>query len=241
MHKKIFFLLCFILTALAVMAEDPVFTNQDVLGMVKAGLSDDVIIKKIKEAPKVDFRMGRDDLKEFYNLGVHHPIFQAMFERTLPPAPDGNMMRALGMEFIEVSLKRGEENVPMPFIHGVASRGGFLGGKTVSAYTGIHAQARTTERLPIFLVKRSTSPLLPNFYLVRLDLGEKDNARFLKMSARQFTVPDSEKTIPYDVTQEREGLWRVTPKQHLEPGEYGWYQDITAGPQGAGLFAFGVD
>ena len=41
--------------------------------------------------------------------------------------------------------------------------------------------------------------------------------------------------------EETTGLWRVTPKTSLEPGEYGWYVDLGTGPQADGLFDFGVD
>jgi hypothetical protein len=241
MRKGTGFLLSLVLLALAAGAQEVApLTNQDVLKMVKAGLTTEAVVAKIREAPRTDFHMERDNLSEFYKIGVSHDILQAMFERGLPAAPDGNMMRALGMEITEVSLKRGEEIVPLSLSRGLVSTGRF-GTKTFINYPGMHAQARTGEKRPVFLVRRSSSPVNGHCFLVRLDLGDKEKFRSLRRSSKVFTAPDSDRIIPYEAVEEREGLWRVAPKQDLGPGEYGWYFDLAAGPQGGGILDFGVD
>jgi hypothetical protein len=113
---------------------------------------------------------------------------------------------------------------------------------------------RTHDRRPSILVK-STAPLSGgNYFLAKLDVDQDDGVRSLKISSakaglkgmfgntRALTAPDPEWTIPFESVEESPGIWRVTAKTDLAPGEYGWYVDLDSNNgQGAGLFGFGID
>jgi hypothetical protein len=57
------------------------FTNQDVVKLVAAHLSDTLIIAKIREAPRVEFALETDELVALQKAGVSEKIIQAMLER----------------------------------------------------------------------------------------------------------------------------------------------------------------
>jgi hypothetical protein len=55
-------------------------TNRDIIQMKNAGLSDDVILAKIRTS-ETDFRTGPQDLIDLKGLGVSDPIIQAMVQK----------------------------------------------------------------------------------------------------------------------------------------------------------------
>lgn len=59
---------------------EDVLTNQDVVKMVGAKLGDEVIIAKIREAPRADFQLSVDDLVGLRNSGVSEQVIHAMLE-----------------------------------------------------------------------------------------------------------------------------------------------------------------
>lgn len=80
------------------------------------------------------------------------------------------------------------------------------------------------------------------YYVVRLDVNDKDGDRSLKMgksgafSFKVGTAPDSDWTFAFDSHEEKRGSWRITLKKPLAPGEYGVFVVETRE-----LFEFGVD
>jgi hypothetical protein len=57
-----------------------VLTNRDIIQMKNAGLSDDVILAKIRTS-EADFRTGTQDLIDLKAVGVSDPIIQAMVQK----------------------------------------------------------------------------------------------------------------------------------------------------------------
>ncbi len=161
----------------------------------------------------------------------------------------------LGYERVKVALRSSEGVVRIPILRGDMSSAGFAGfGAVYMNYPGLHAQVRTRDKRPLILV-RSTTPLSGgNYFLIKLDVDQDDSVRSLKISSaksglkamfgktRALTAPDPDWTIPFDSVEESPGIWRVTARTDLAPGEYGWYVDLSStSAQAAGLFGFGVD
>lgn len=165
-----------------------------------------------------------------------------------------SMQEDLGYELVKVALKTTESTVRIPILRGDVSSTGFMGiGAVFVNYPGLHAQVRTHDRRPAILVK-STAPLTGGrYFIAKLDVDQDDGVRSLKISSakaglkgmfgntRGIIAPDPDWTLPFDSVEESPGIWRVTPKNDLNPGEYGWYVDLGAGGQAGGIFSFGVD
>lgn len=244
----------FALFSLPLVAEEAL-TNQEVLKMVAAGLGDEVVVAKIQEAPRVDFRLEADDLVSLRTDGASERVIQAMLARNhpAPKSPGAGIATHLGMEFADVSLETRERNFPLIFVRGTMSHaGGGWWSATFMNYPGLHARVRTTEKRPVLLVK-STAPPTGRFFLGKLDADAKNGVRSLKISSGRQKLkgafgsslgmmsPDPDWTAPFEAVEESEGLWRITPKGSLAAGEYGWYANIGSGPQAMGIFDFGVD
>ncbi|HEX4961639.1 MAG TPA: hypothetical protein VF173_12420 [Thermoanaerobaculia bacterium] len=163
------------------------------------------------------------------------------------------MNRALGVSTIEVSLKAGEKTIPLAISRGDRSKAGFLvWGNDFMNYPGLHAKVRISEKRPSLLIRSDVTPMWGHYSIGKLDVDKKNGVRSLKISSNRQDFraafkggmsqsPDTDWTVPFEVAEEGEGLWRVTPKEALPPGEYGWYVDPFTGFQGGGLFDFGVD
>jgi hypothetical protein len=100
-------------------------------------------------------------------------------------------------------------------------------------YPGVSAKVRTSDRRPSLLVHLDDDPRDRQesslSFLVTLDPSKKGDERALKigkayqLGSHGFGEPDKDWTIAYDANQESPGLWRITPKKDLKPGEYGFY------------------
>jgi hypothetical protein len=76
---------------------------------------------------------------------------------------------------------------------------------------------------------------------VKAEVDKGDDCRSVKMGnmglfrARNLNAPDEDNQTACDIREESQGLWRITPKKPLKPGEYGFWV-----PTGD-LFDFGID
>ncbi len=66
-------------------AADPPLTNADIVKLVKAGVSADVIVAKIRSS-EAEFATDTDSLVALANEKVPNSVIQAMMARTTPPA-----------------------------------------------------------------------------------------------------------------------------------------------------------
>jgi len=230
-------------------------TNEGVLKMISLGLGDEVVVAKIKEAPRVAFHLEVDDLVALREAGVSQAVIGAMLERTKPVTPPAPLMPAnLGMEVVSVSLKGADGETPVSLIRGDMSSAGFGPYRNMFMnYPGLKARTRTHDRRPVLLVTSESAITGGHYFLAKLDVDDDDGVRSLKISSaksglraafgsdRGLMAPDEDWVVPFEAVEESPGLWRVTAKKDLQPGEYGWYVNLGAGIQGAGLFDFGVD
>lgn len=236
--------------SLPLVAEE-VLSNQSVVKMVAAGLGEEVVVAKVKEAPRTDFHLEVDDLVELRKAGVGERVVAAMLERNRPTplSPQAAMEKSMGMTSIEVSLKTGEKIVPLVIVRGTRSNAGFLyWSNDFVNFQGLHAKVRVSEKRPALLIRSNgVTPTWGHYSIGKLDVDKKHDVRSLKISSTRqafkgaYVSPDTDWTVPFEIAEEGEGLWRITPKEALPPGEYGWYVDPFAGLQGGGIFDFGVD
>jgi len=141
-------LLCALIAATA-WAQDPEpakrLTNQEIIGMVKMGLSSDVIIAKIRSvngADAVKFDTSVEGLKALKDAGVPDDVIKTMINPAIPPAPVVTAATAVTLD----------PNLPPPEI-GVYWKDGptfvFIQGQAISnAKAGGRAGAYFTDGIP---------------------------------------------------------------------------------------------
>ena len=218
------------------------FGNADVVALVKAGLGDSVVIAKIKQAPDVDFKLETDDLVRLKAAGASPDVISAMLARATstfdntarPKAAPG--LGKTGTIVLVTNVARREIS---PSI-GEFSQTGFSFVKfSFLNYPGLGAKIRTDDRRPSVLVNSEFDPS-QHYYIVKLDVDTKINARSLKIEGKATAFsesagirPASHWMLDYSSNEDEEGVWRITPKADLEPGEYGVFD-------GMQLFGFGI-
>ncbi|MGD1148663.1 MAG: hypothetical protein ABR961_12025 [Thermoanaerobaculaceae bacterium] len=218
-------------------AQESPLTNADVVKLCKLGLGDDVVVAKINQAKSVNFDLGTDALGKLKDDGVSKDVIAAMLRRTSPPpaqsapASTGFDVRLLAKSGdIQLKGRKGEASTTFAFVTALV----FID------YPGAASDTRTTDPRPAILARLNDTPKASLAFIVKTNPDKKKDIRSLKVGKRKmfsaggWSTPDEDWTLPFDATEEAPGLWRLTPKADLKPGEYGLYV------QGQ-LYDFGVD
>ncbi|HSY49272.1 MAG TPA: hypothetical protein VLC46_10710 [Thermoanaerobaculia bacterium] len=222
------------------------FGNADVIALIKAGLGDSVVTAKINQAPDVEFNLETDDLVRLKNGGASPAVISAMLARVSPqiesaprPRPDPAAVAARRQSGTAVLVtKDGRKEIARSA--GEFSTTGFSFVKfTFLNYPGLGAKVRTGDLRPSVLLNSEFDPR-EHFFIVKLDVDTKINARSLKVEgkSRGFSesagiMPASHWIVDYTSHEDEEGVWRITPISDLELGEYGVFD-------GMFLYGFGI-
>jgi S1-C subfamily serine protease len=125
---SLFFLSSILVTCSRAQVQPRPLTNDDVIGMVSAGFSDDVIIAKIASAQATDFDTSLDGLKLLKAAKVSDTAMKAMISpRPSPPAPSGRVIDEMTTKFQK--LQNGVVTVWSELGHGtgfIISRDGLI-------------------------------------------------------------------------------------------------------------------
>jgi len=222
-------------------------TNQDVIEMTKLGLSDDVIIAKIRQAYEagtdaVSFDTSVDGLKALKAANVSESIIKVMINPTPPPAA---VVAGANPITIDPSLPPPEVGVywrdvgKFLLLQGQLVTNTKAGGKAGSLFTyGLRNQHwdATIEGPTSKNVIRDPKPV---FYLyvpegtdssdyVLLKLNKKDNRRefqvgsFGGVSGGKSGV-QKDKEIPFHAEHLGIRVYKLTLDNALKPGEYGFF------------------
>ena len=222
-------------------------TNQDVIEMTKLGLSDDVIIAKIRQAYEagtdaVSFDTSVDGLKALKAANVSESIIKVMINPAPPPAA---VVAGANPMTIDPSLPPPEVGVywrdvgKFLLLQGQLVTNTKAGGKAGSLFTyGLRNQHwdATIEGPTSKNVIRDPKPV---FYLyvpegtdssdyVLLKLNKKDNRRefqvgsFGGVSGGKSGV-QKDKEIPFHAEHLGIRVYKLTLDNALKPGEYGFF------------------
>jgi hypothetical protein len=225
-------------------------TNADVVKLCRTGLSEEVIVAKINQAPRVAFTLETDDLIQLKQQRVSDAIVAAMLSRSqrahVEPTPETGFMPGLGPGFMhgadkaEVRLATKEGEFPLKSLVGSLSHTyAYVKFLNFMDYPGLAAKLRTHDRRPSVLIASESDPR-SRYFFVRTEVNEKDGDRSVKIGSgglfrmKATNQPDSDWTLPFQTTEEKPGIWRIVLAHELEPGEYGIFRD-------GSLFDFGVD
>lgn len=222
-------------------------TNQDVIGMVQLGLSDDVVIAKIRSASAagadaVSFDTSVDGLKALKAANVSDNVIKVMIN---PASEPPSSPHAAGAAAPNPNLPPPEVGVywkdgaNFALIPGQAMSQAKVGGRAGSFLTdGIRNQHwdavlegstsanRVKERRPVFYLYVPEGYSASDYALIRLN---KKGAR------REFQVGSfggvtggksgvkRDKEVPFGAEHVAVRTYKLTLEEDLKPGEYGFF------------------
>ena len=239
-----------------------VLHNEDVVQMVRAKLSDGLIVAKIKSSA-CRFDTSTSQLIKLKSEGVSDAVLKAMAEcgapaaapaaaATTPADPnDPDSPHAPGIYLLE----QGSAGRQMITLEPTASSGERTGGmfKMAMSYglakanykmaiPGHQAKIRVQEPRPTFYFYFATAagsmgqgPTNPSdFSLVKLD--QKNNRREVVVGRAGITGissgVSSKDAVPFDAESIRPGVYKVVAKDDLKPGEYAFFSATSAQTMG---------
>src|SRR5438046_7880227 len=234
-----------LLTATSLTAQE-VLTNESVVALKKAGLSDPLILTKIRTSPS-KFDVSTKGLITLKSAGLSDQIIEAMVSHPgtpssastapatpapaattapaatagLPPAaaqstPRDSIYHMIGGKYVELRAA----------VSSIETNVAFFASSSELVLKGKKSQYRVAEKQPVFY-----SAWPPNEApLVRLKPGDDHDDRNLKIGSGGFHPfggtqkmgVRSEDTIEVDSEKDARGLFKLTPKQPLAKGEYGF-------------------
>src|SRR5579864_6595053 len=239
-------------------------TNQDIIGMVQAGISEGVITAKIRatsasEPASISFDTSTEGLKALKAANVFEAVIEVMISPT-PPQP--TVITSGGAATLDPSLPPPEVGVYWKDgtryvrIEGQALSQTKIGGKAGAMFTygfrGLHWDGYLNGPTSSHIVKERR----PVFYLYVPDGGSSSDYSLMKLNKkgnrREFQIgslsgkmgggkaglkPDKEITFAAEHVGIR--TYKVTIDQDLQPGEYAFFmatgeQVESTGRQGTG-------
>jgi hypothetical protein len=222
-------------------------TNQDVIEMAKLGLSDDVIITKIRKAyeagsDEVSFDTGVEGLKALKAANISETIIKVMINPAPPPP-------AVVAATLPITL---DPNLPPPevgvywrdqgkfvLVQGQAVANAKAGGRAGSMFTnglrnqhwdatiaGPTSRNVVRDRIPVFYLYVPDGTDSSDYVLIRLN--KKGNRREFQIgSFGGITGGKSgvqrEKEVPFHAEHVGIRMYKLTLENALRPGEYGFF------------------
>jgi len=244
-------ILSFLLVTFSVRAQDAAttpkrMTNQDVISMTEAGLSEDVIIAKLRAASAsgadaTSFDTSVDGLKALKAANVSDAVIKVMIN----PAPAPTIVAAAAPMTIDPNLPPPEVGVywkdgaNFVLIPGQAITNAKVGGRAGSIFTdglrnqhwdatlnGPTSNNRVRDHRAVFYIYVPEGASSSDYALVRLN-KKSDRREFQIGSFGGITGGKSgvqkDKEIPIKAEHVGIRTYKVTLDQDLTPGEYGFF------------------
>ncbi len=232
-------------------AQTSEMTNADVVKMVKAGLSDDVVSAAIRGAKARKFTTSADGLIELKNSGVSDRVIAAMLDPNAgaaapaaAPAPTqtvaGVVNTALPVAEISLVTKDGATHTIKPEGGDISQTYAFVRMVSWANFRGLKSDVRITDRRPSIVVKTDETKFDTRFMVVKTEDDEDDKLRSVRLKSGVYStttafVPEEDWVLKTKDTQEG-GVWRMTLEKDLGKGEFGIIDT-----QNRYLYGFGVD
>lgn len=123
----------------------------------------------------------------------------------------------------------------------------FVGYRRYVEFPSTVASMLIRQPYPTLLVKTAGDPH-DEWWLVKLKVWEEQKSLVVDiLSPTSWTGgatsddPDGTCNIPYAVMNDKQGFWRITPKDQLQPGQYGLFRWATRNSTTALLYGFTVE
>ena len=227
---------------------------EDIVKMSKDGISEDVLVAKIKKNAKA-FDLSPDEIVELKKLGISDSVIKVLLDPTQPyapppppqPPPPAPKPSIPGKKYPadpnaarippEPGLYRINQSAPVQMdlkLFMGQQQGAGLGkvllkkGKAVAYLAGPAARTRLTEAAPVFYMRMADGKGVEEVVLVALD--RKKDRRELDMGPpAPKPVLKADTIRPFDSLEVGAGLFRLTPAT-LVKGEYMFFLIGTAEP-----------
>jgi hypothetical protein len=221
--------------------------NKEVVEMVGLGLSDDVIVEKIRTAPETKFDTGLDALKELKAAKVPDAVIKAMINPRAPvvvpvapaPAPPPAVVAEdpnLPPKEVGVYWKDAEKFI---FIEGQMVSQAQIGGRAAHYFTygvkskhwnaylsGNESRNKVKDNKPVFYFYVPEGNSANDYTLLKLD-KKGDRRQFEVGSIGGWTGQKSGvregNTRGFEAERVASRTYKVTLNQDLPPGEYGFF------------------
>jgi hypothetical protein len=225
-----------------------ILTNDTIVTMVKASLSEELILSKIKTSQN-QFDVSTESILKLKGEGVGEKIIQAMIEASTKPgfsepkttqtAVTHPMAAYLGLPPTAVLqgqslyVKAGEKVLEMPPVvpgvqHSMAKHFipfYFGPGDNWHYLRGQKSVVRVTNRKPAFYTKTNPSA----FLLTKLSYDSPKDIRYVVSTGATFRG-----TIPIAVNKISDDFFELSPREELQAGEYAFVSTAT-------FYDFGIE
>ena len=212
-----------------------VLTNQSLISMKKAGLSDSIIISKIKSS-QTKFDASTQGLIGLKNAGLSDQVIEAVVNAGAAPAPAAPAAAAPAAPAAAAAPAASRESI----VHLVAGKAvelvpanasmefstGFFDSKSELVLQGRKARYRIADKKPVFYSTWSAN----DAPLVRLKPGSDHDDRNLKISSGSFApfggsvthgIRSEDKIDMEPAERDARGLYKLSPKEPLKPANTG--------------------
>jgi len=212
--------------------KEEVVTNDTIIYLVKAKLGETIIINKIKSS-KTNFDLSTNSLIKLKETGVSDNIINAMME-TQNPQPHQTVKDTSMPLSGDVFIVQGGKSVEMEYVAGFTKILGssmwvapFGTPKTrfIIMASGEHAVMRIKDKQPAFYMKLHPSEI----GLVKFDTDtyNKKIVRYILRVGEMWQTggqagAPGQGNIDFEYKKEGNGLYKITLKNPLEKGEYGF-------------------
>jgi len=232
-----------------------VLTNDSLIALKKAGLSDSIIISKIKSS-QTKFDTSTKGLIGLKNAGMSDQVIEAVVNAgsaaaapaaPAPAAPAAAAVAPAASRETIVHLIGGKSVELVPANASMEFSSGFFDSKSELVLKGRKATYRISDKKPVFYSTWSAN----DAPLVRLKPGSDHDDRNLKIGGGSFApyggsvkygVRSEDKIDLESAERDSRGLYKLTPKEPLKPGEYGFVLTYGAATGASGrVYDFGVD
>jgi len=216
-------------------------TNQDVVKLSKAGVSEAAIIQKINQAARVNFEIDAGSLAKLQAEGITQSIIAAMSRKASVQAREDAIRDYQEKEpKLTVELETPSGTMELKGLDGYKSELHVSRSLLFSLTHGIKGakalQVISDPRPTVVITTIEPREDADTFFLVKLN--SQNDERLYKMgSIRQVggakytdSVPNENTQVKLDVEHKSMLVWRLTPREALKPGEYAVM-----------VFEFGVD
>ncbi len=240
-------------------------TNNDIFAMAAAGLSDSVILMKIRQAPSGSFDTSVAALKSLKAAGVSNAVITAMIDPTsapLAPAPATGPATPTNPDdpvvphdpgvYVLLKGQDGKEHLTRLEREMPSSRSGsnfslITASHLVQELNHANANVQINNTKPVFYVYLMPDQEIRDMGLVTMKVKKDERVADLGRVGI-FTNHASAGVNPenqqgYSAEQIAQGIYRIVLKEPLSPGEYGFQQTVTAVRKTGGLsvfYSFGV-
>lgn len=235
----------------SVRASDGALTNGDVVQLARAGLGDAVVLAKIRQAPHVAFALDVDDMIALKKQGVSQEVIAAMLERSSGRGGGGSSDGGASVsadakvwfdEGGQQIVLRGQAGYLEASI-GQAFKQAFLfsfKNRVAVLVSGMQAKQRFSQAPTVIYTR--FEPEMGG--VARFTPQEKKNRRYFWLTSRvgsnQAEVFPPEDDMKFDVEELSDGVYKLTFRQPLTPGEYAFVTP-DENQKMYRVFDFGVD